>query len=184
LDAGPVQPVLLRRAGSHVRAIDQSDLFYLYAVRALKDELTPKARGAFHEALIRQWDNHDGEVRFGRFRVAISDLLEEVEQRTLHLADLSKKIEFRSDGEALLKGPNIEAHRIAALLDGGMTIDAILYDYPSLSREQIIAAMAYGAAHPKSGRPYPPVTAKQALRSSGLDALDDVLDTDSDSESE
>jgi hypothetical protein len=42
---GPVLPVLLHRAGSPVRAIDASDLFYLYAVRTLRDELTPKARG-------------------------------------------------------------------------------------------------------------------------------------------
>jgi hypothetical protein len=51
LDAGPVRPVLQRRAGASVRAIGWSDLFYLYAVRALRDELTPKARTEFYKAL-------------------------------------------------------------------------------------------------------------------------------------
>lgn len=177
LDEGPVRPVLLDRAGSHVRAIDRSDLFYLYAVRTLRDELTPKARGEFYEALKRQWGPHASEVRFGRFRIAIGDLLEQVEQRTHRLSELADKIEFGRDGEALLKGTTTEVYRIAALLEGGMPVDAVLADYPSLTHDQVMAAKAYAGAHPKPGRPYPPITAKQALRGAGLDALDEVLGT-------
>jgi uncharacterized protein (DUF433 family) len=178
LDEGPIRPVLLRKAGSQVRAIDRSDLFYLYAVRTLREELTPKARGEFYEALKRQWAPNAREVRFGRFRIAITDLLEEVEQRTQRLAELADKVEFGGDGEALLKGTTTEVYRIAALLDGGMSIDAVLTDYPSLTSDQVIAAQAYADAHPKPGRPYPSITAKQALRGAGLDALDEVLGND------
>ena len=67
LDTGPVRPVLLRRAGASVRAIGWSDLFYLYAVRALRDELTPKARTEFYEALQQTPIDRRNEVRFGRF---------------------------------------------------------------------------------------------------------------------
>jgi hypothetical protein len=51
LDEGPIRPVLFRKAGTAVRAIDWSDLLYLYVVRVLRDELTPKARSEFYEAL-------------------------------------------------------------------------------------------------------------------------------------
>jgi uncharacterized protein (DUF433 family) len=182
LDDGPIRPILLQRAGSPIRAIDPSDLFYLYAVRTLREELTPKARGEFYAALKRQWHTRENEVQFGRFRVAISDLREEVEQRTQCLSELSDKIEFGSEGEVLLKGTKTEVYRIAALLDGEMPINIILADYPSLTREQVLAAKAYADAHPKPGRPYPAITAKQALRGAGLEALDEVLGGDEPSE--
>lgn len=175
LDEGPIRSVLCHEAGSPVRAIDGPDLVYLYAVRTLRDELTPKARGEFYDALKRQWSAQADEVQFGRLRVAIGDLREEVERRTHRLAELADKVEFGRDGEALLKGTDIAVHRIAALLDGGMPVETVLADYPSLTRDQVMAAKAYGAAHPKPGRPYPRVTAKQALRGAGLEALDEVL---------
>jgi uncharacterized protein (DUF433 family) len=178
LDEGPIRPVLFRKAGTAVRAIDWSDLLYLYVVRVLRDELTPKARSEFYEALKHQWGTQADEVQFGRFRVMVGDLRKEVEQRARRLTELADKVEFGRDGEALLKDTDIAVHRIAALLDGGMAAEAVLADYPSLTREQVMAAKAYADAHPKSGRPYPPVTAKQALRGAGLEALDEVLGGD------
>jgi len=174
LDAGPVRPVLLRRAGASVRTIGWNDLFYLYAVRALRDELTPKARTAFYEALQRTpIDRHD-EVRFGRFRISVSDLVEEVERRASDLAALAETVTFRADGEPLLNGTEIEIYRIAALLDGDASIEQILDDYPSLSRQEIETARAYAEAYPKAGRPYPRTTVKRALQGAGLEALDDA----------
>jgi uncharacterized protein (DUF433 family) len=179
LDAGPVRPVLLQRAGgAPVRAIGWSDLFYLFAVRALREELTPKARAEFYQALQRDPVKQGGEVRFGRFRIAVADLIEEVERRTAKLAGLADKVAFRDDGEAVLKGSDVEVYRIAALLSGGLSVDQVLADYPSLSRDAIEAARAYAEAHPKPGRPYPRVTAKRALQGAGLEALDEVLGDD------
>jgi uncharacterized protein (DUF433 family) len=174
LDAGPVRPLLLRRAGSSVRAIGWSDLFYLYAVRALREELTPKARTEFYEALQQTPVEKGDEVRFGRFRISVTDLIEEVDQRTTNLAELANKVEFRTDGEPLLKGTEIEVYRIAALLDGGLSLEEVLQDYPSLSRKDIETAKAYAEAYPKAGRPYPRTSVKRALQGAGLEALDDV----------
>jgi uncharacterized protein (DUF433 family) len=179
LDEGPVRPVLLRKAGAPVRAIGWMDLFYLFAVRNLRSELTPKARLKLYEALQHTPVEQVREVRFGRLSVVLTDLVEEIERRTRRLSELAEKVEFRGDGEPLLRGTGIEAHRIAALLEGGMSVGQIKADYPSLSKEQILAAKAYAEAHPKPGRPYPRVTAKQAIRSAGFDALDEVLDDDS-----
>jgi hypothetical protein len=82
-----------------VRAIGWSDLLYLYAVRALRDELTPKARTEFYEALQQTPIERRDEVRFGRFQISVSDLVAEVERRTTDLAELADKVAFRTDGE-------------------------------------------------------------------------------------
>lgn len=175
LDTGPVRPVLRQKAGTPVRTIGWSDLFYLFAIKALRDELTPKARAEFYQALQQGALERDGEVRIGRIRIAVADLVREVDERTTELSELAGKVAFRDDGEAVLKGTDIEVHRIAALLDGGMSMADVLADYPSLARDAVEAARAYAGVHPKPGRPYPKNTAKRALRAAGLEALDEVL---------
>lgn len=175
LDDGPIESKLVIKASGTVRAVEWSDLLYLFAVRSLRDELTPKARNEFYHALKSLPLDSTREVRFGRLSVAVDDLRAEVEARTRDLAELSKKIEFRKDGEAVLKGTDVEVYRIAALLAGGLSLNAVCKDYPSLRREQVDIARAYAEVHPKIGRPYPRTTAKRALRGAGLEALDEVL---------
>jgi uncharacterized protein (DUF433 family) len=175
LDDGPVQAKLVRKGGGAVRAVEWTDVLYLFAVRTLRDELTPKARNEFYHALKRAPVERVHEVRFGRLSVAIDDLKAEVHARARELAELAEKVEFRQDGEAVLKGTDIEVHRIAALFRG-MTPEQICEDYPSLAPEAVAAAKAYADAHPKAGKPYPPITVKRAIKGSGLEALDEVMD--------
>src|SRR5260221_12343272 len=113
LDSGPIRPVLVTRVGAPVRAIGWPDLFYLYAVKVLREELTPRARIEFYEALQKTTIARRGEVQFGRLRVAIGDLVKEIEKRTAELADLATTVEFRADDEPVIKGTDIEVHRIA-----------------------------------------------------------------------
>ena len=177
LDEGPVEAKLVHKPGARaVREIAWADLLYLFAVRALREELTPKARMEFYRALKSAPVDRMREVRFGRFRIAIDDLKAEVEKRARELAQLANKVEFREVGEAVLKGTRIEAHRIAALLAGGISPEEIAEDYPSLNLDQIATARTYAEAYPKSGRPYPARTVKRTLKGAGLDALDEVLD--------
>ena len=84
------------------------------------------------------------------------------------------EVEFRVDGTPLLKGTQVEAYRIAALLAGELTIDEVLADYPSLSREHVETARVSSEAHPNDGRPYPRTSVKRALWGAGLEALDDA----------
>jgi hypothetical protein len=42
LDDGPVEPKLIAKAGGSVRAVEWVDLLYLFAMRSLRDELTPR----------------------------------------------------------------------------------------------------------------------------------------------
>jgi len=176
LDDGPVQAKLVAKPGGTVRAVEWSDLLYLFAVRALREELTPKARNEFYHALKRVPVEGTQEVRFGRLSVDIDDLKAQVEERARELAELAEKVEFRKDGEAVLKGTGVEVYRIAALLSGGLTPEEIREDYPSLTPDAIAVAKAYADAHPKPGRPYPSTTVKRALKGAGLEALDEVLD--------
>ena len=94
LDVGPVRPVLVRRAGAPVRAIGWSDLFYLYAVRALRDELTPKAR----RNSTRRSSSAGRTARRSPFR-PVPDFGQRSgrggRRRTSDLAALADKVEFR-----------------------------------------------------------------------------------------
>jgi uncharacterized protein (DUF433 family) len=173
VERGPVRPRIVRVGGQRVRRFALGDLVFLFAERELKAELTPKGRAELYAALTkRPIKGAAPEVGFGQFRFEFGRHLAAVESKLQELEALSNEIDT-SGGEALIKGTRIEAFRIAALLDGGMTVDAVLRDYPSLSERQVLAAKAYAEINPKVGRPYPKITAKAAMRGSGLDALDD-----------
>jgi uncharacterized protein (DUF433 family) len=180
LDRGPVRPILQARAGSAIRVISQSDLFYLFAVRALGDDLTPKARVDLYEALQRSPSPCGDEVRFGRFRIAVADLVDEVKKRIAELAELQNKVARDGNGKAVLDARGVEVHRIAALLRGGLSVDAVVEEYPFLSQDAVETARAYAQAFPRPGRPYPRTTAARARREAGLELPQEVPFDDGD----
>lgn len=49
-------------------------------------------------------------------------------------------------GQACIKGTRIPVHQIVRMLANGDTIDDLLKEYPSLSREDILACLNYAAA--------------------------------------
>ena len=71
------------------------------------------------------------------------------------------------DDNGDIRGADVEAHRIAALVFGGMSIDEVIEDYPILGRDEIDAAVRYAAANPEPMRPFPTRTAKSVLRHGG-----------------
>jgi uncharacterized protein (DUF433 family) len=48
-------------------------------------------------------------------------------------------------GQACVKGTRIPVHQIVHMLAGGDTIDDLLREYPSLSREDVLACLDYAA---------------------------------------
>ena len=48
-------------------------------------------------------------------------------------------------GEAHVKGTRIPVHQIVGMLASGDTIEDLLADYPSLTREDILASLEYAA---------------------------------------
>ena len=173
VERGPVRARIVRVGNMRVRKFDLSALVFLHAQRELNADLTPKGRSELYEALIKL--PHHGasrEVTFGNLKFDFGRHLEAVELKLKELESLRGEVDA-SSGEALIKGTTIKAFRIAALLDGGMTVASVLLDYPSLNERQVLAARAYAEVNPKVGRPFPKTTAKTAMRATGLDALDD-----------
>ena len=49
-------------------------------------------------------------------------------------------------GQACVKGTRIPDHQIVRMLANGDTVDELLAEYPSLSREDIMACLDYAAS--------------------------------------
>ena len=49
-------------------------------------------------------------------------------------------------GQACVKGTRIPVHQIVRMLANGDTVDELLAEYPSLSREDIMACLDYAAS--------------------------------------
>ncbi len=49
-------------------------------------------------------------------------------------------------GQACIKGTRIPVHQILRMLANGDTIEDLLEEYPSLTREDILACFDYGAS--------------------------------------
>lgn len=175
VDRSPVKPRVVRRAGLWVRYFAFHDLVYLRAVHDLARWISRESRPDFYEAVKRTELDQDDVVAFGPMTVKVRPYVIYVQVKSKELAKLESEI-VTSKGEARIRGTEIEAHRIAALVDGGMSVADVLRDYPSLKERQVLAAKAYAEAHPKPGRPYPKQTAKGAMRSADLSALHDLLD--------
>lgn len=173
IEKAPVKLNVIKRGGHRIRQFGLADLVFLHAYSELKQELTPKSQAALYQAMrvIPRLKLRD-EVAFGNQRYNVRRHVQLVESKLKELEKLAGQIET-SGGEAVIKGTHIEAHRIAALLDGGMTVGDVLRDYPSLRESQVLAAKAFAEANPKAGRPYPAATAKSAMRAADLTALDD-----------
>lgn len=48
-------------------------------------------------------------------------------------------------GQACVKGTRIPVHQIVRMLANGDTIEGLLEDYPSLTREDVLECLAYAA---------------------------------------
>ena len=64
------------------------------------------------------------------------------ERRMLHRISIDSKI---CHGQACIKGTRIRVYRILHMLAKGDTIDDLLEEYPSITREDILACIDYAA---------------------------------------
>ena len=51
-------------------------------------------------------------------------------------------------GRASVRGLRIAVHDVLSYLAAGMTIDEIVADFPMLTRDDVLACLAYDATHP------------------------------------
>jgi uncharacterized protein (DUF433 family) len=157
---------IAKEPGPFGRRLSWADLVFLHALPEMKDRLAPQGRAEIYRSLQAvEWTKpgRAGRVHFaGDFHFDFGRHLAQVKAGVKGLQQLHKDVDA-SGKEPLIRGANIEAYRIAALMDG-MSVEEILQDYPSLNARQVLAARAYADAHPKKGRPYPKVSARRSLR--------------------
>jgi hypothetical protein len=158
-----------------IRVLDGVDLLYLRLGRSLKvgfrRPLYRRLKGArAQETLDRPFTIAPTEAS-SLVESAVVQVSEEAAE-TLKGISAAQEAVGLIDAEGNISGTRVEAHRIAALISGGMSADEVLEDYPNLDRHQIDAAVRYAVANPKQGRPYPSRTVKSVLRggSGGLAA--------------
>ncbi|MDP3749691.1 MAG: DUF433 domain-containing protein [Phenylobacterium sp.] len=172
VERAPVKPKMVNRGGRRIRQFHFFDLVFLHAYNELKADYTAKSQAELYEALgaVVVRGSRVREVAFGDHKYDFHRHLMVVQAKVRELDDLTTMI----DATGRIRGTDIEAHRIAALLDA-MSEEEILGDYPSLDDRQLLASKAYAEANPKPGRPYPRITAKKAMREADLGEIDDYF---------
>lgn len=166
-----IQYHLVSFGGRKVRAMDRKTLVFLSWSREQRDLLSAELWRTFYESVLGL-EQLPSRIDAGGLTARFADASKRVQARLKTLRELEGQVARNASGETVLEGTEIEVHRIAALLNGGMTIDEVIEDYPSLNPDQVAFAQAYAAAHPKPGRPYPGITAKAAMRQADFSGLD------------
>jgi len=112
---------------------------------------------------LRKLPEHTHKLQLGRLELDLAQIDTDLKDRMTRLEAIRDRIDSKDDqGEAVIRGTTIAAYLIAALArDQG--VDAVLTDFPSLTRDQVEAAVEYAKAYPKRGRPYPSKSLKTTL---------------------
>ncbi|MET0430157.1 MAG: DUF433 domain-containing protein [Microvirga sp.] len=171
IDRKQVDTHMVTDGGRKVRALDHKTLVFLSWAREHQEDLRPTLWRKLYESL-RQHPELPTHIDTGVFRASLDKAAKEVDSRLKTLRELETGIARNAVGDVVLKGTDIEVHRIASLLSGGMSTDEILNDYPSLRADQIAFACTYAATYPKAGRPFPKLTAKAAMAQADFSELD------------
>lgn len=171
VERAPFKPAQAQRGNRRFYVFTMRDLVFFGALDELKDDLTKQKQAEIYKILKTMPDGSPiGSVEVGHLRYNFKSVAQKVRKGIEATEKLYKLIDGSGD-EPVIKGTDVSAYRIAALHDG-MTVDEILADYPSLTREQILAARAYAEGNPKAGRPYPKSTAKRSMKEARADAAE------------
>lgn len=162
-----------RKVGSAVqRVLGPAEMRFLLVADRLDKDLTPAGRRRLYEAICRlSGDAH--RVALGEIVLDLGKIDADLKIRLRRLGELRRWVETAGDrGEPVIKGSKVPVYMVAALARTQSAAE-IVEDFPSLSPEQVEAAIEYSKAYPKRGRPYPSRSLKRALgRLADLGAFD------------
>ncbi|WP_049974585.1 DUF433 domain-containing protein [Azospirillum sp. B4] len=177
IDRGVVRATVVERGRIKGRRLRVGDLVYLQASSRLAEKLTPSARNDLYDQLrdVGALKGMPRRIKLSWGTVDIAPDVDAIAKRINLLHRVEDRVSHSASGEPLIPATTVEIYRIAALLDGGATVDDVLHEFPSLTAEQVDQARAYAAIHPKRGRPFPKKGLKRSLQDLGLDMLDEVL---------
>jgi len=169
VERAPVKPALAQRGGRRIYVFEMRDLVFFSALDDMNQGLTSNKQAELYEVLKNLPEQANiGRIDIGPLRYDFTAYVRRVKKNIEATEKLFRLIDSTGD-EPVIRGTDISAFRIAALHEG-MEVEEILLDYPSLSRQQVLAAKAYSASHPKPGRPYPTTTVKKTMREARADA--------------
>jgi uncharacterized protein (DUF433 family) len=162
VDTGIIQ-ARQRKVGNIIqRLLGPAELRFLRLADELDKDLTPAGRRRLYGAL-RKLPDDAHKFQLGRLELDLAQIDTDLKDRMARLEAVRGRIDSNGDrGEAVIRGTTIAAHLIAALARE-QGVDGILTDFPSLTRDQIDAAVEYAKAYPKRGRPYPTKSLKTTL---------------------
>ena len=167
-----------RRVGSAVqRLLGPAEMRFLLIAGRLEKDLTPAGRRRLYEA-IRQLSTEVHRVTLGEIVLDLAKVDADLDSGLRRLDDVRRGVEAGEErGEPFIKGSKIPVYLVAALAREQSAAE-IVEDFPSLSRDQVEAAIEYAKAYPKRGRPYPARSLKRALTElADLGAFDEEIET-------
>ena len=138
------------------RKLGVADLFYLVAIRDVRDQVGPSLRKSFRRVISEAAASGEPEARCHHFVFAMKELraellsgFEQLERTTDEFVEERPEV---LHGEPVLKGTRIAVRHIADLVKHGASSDEIEEDY-EISAEQVQAALIYDRTRPRRGRP-------------------------------
>jgi hypothetical protein len=144
------------------RLLGPAELRFLRLADELDKDLTPAGRRRLYGAL-RKLPKDAHKLQLGKLELDLAKIDTDLEDRMARLETVRGRVDSESDrAEAVIRGTTISVHLIAALTrDEG--VEAVLADFPSITRDQAEAAVEYAKAYPQRGRPYPTKSLKATL---------------------
>jgi uncharacterized protein (DUF433 family) len=152
-----------RKVGSAVqRVLGPAEMRFLLVADRLDKDLTPAGRRRLYEA-IRHLSADTHRVALGEIVLDLGKIDADLKTRLRRLDVLRRWVRAVGDrGEPVIKGSKVPVHMVAALART-QSVAEVVEDFPSLSTEQVEAAIEYAKAYPKRGRPYPSRSLKRTL---------------------
>jgi hypothetical protein len=171
MDRRIIDPTYMQQGNRNIRALDGVDVLCLRLGTWLKGEVWQQLYAHLkhapeNELLTKAIDFSADLTQRGSSKFPL-ELLHSTATETLAEIASAQDATRLVDEQGMLKDCGVEAHRIAALVAGGMSTDEVLEDYPNLTRDRVEAAVKYAEAKPKQGRPFPSRTVKSVLRNGG-----------------
>jgi len=151
-----------RRVGAAVqRLLGPAEMRFLLVADRLEKDLTPAGRRRLYEA-IRQLSADAHRVTLGELVLDLGKVDADLNSGLRRLEELRRRVKADDGGDPLIKDTTIPVHMVAALART-QSVAEIMADFPSLTAEQVEAAIEYAKAYPKRGRPYPARSLKRTL---------------------
>ncbi len=162
VDTGIIQARQSKVGNIIQRLLGRAELRFLRLADELEKDLTPAGRRRLYGAL-RKLPDDAHKLQLGQLQLDLAQIDNDLKDRMTRLEAIKYRIDSKGDrSEAVIRGTSITAYLVAALArDQGP--DAVLKDFPSLTRDQVEAAIEFAKAYPKRGRPYPTKSLKTTL---------------------